>query len=58
MIVCDNIGDHLVGNLYVKFVHEDEAEKCMKGLSGRYYSGKLLKPEYSPVTDFRDTRCR
>lgn len=58
LIVCDNIGDHLVGNVYVKFTRENDAENCMKCLTGRYYAGKLIIPEYSPVTDFREARCR
>jgi len=58
LIVCDNIGDHLVGNVYVKFAKESDAENCMKCLTGRYYAGKLIIPEYSPVTDFREARCR
>ena len=50
MHVCDNIGDHLIGNTYVKFVSEDDAENVKKNISGRYYAGKLIIPEYSPVT--------
>ena len=50
MHVCDNIGDHLIGNTYVKFISEDDAEKVKKNISGRYYAGKLIIPEYSPVT--------
>ena len=34
-IICDNIGDHLVGNVYVKYANEDDAAACMKNLSGR-----------------------
>ena len=26
--------------------------------AGRYYSGKVITPEFSPVTDFRESRCR
>ena len=26
MNVCDNLGDHLVGNVYIKFRHETDAE--------------------------------
>jgi splicing factor U2AF subunit len=58
LIVTDNIGDHIIGNVYVKFVDEDDAAKAMKGLTGRYYAGKLIIPEYSPVTNFRDAKCR
>jgi splicing factor U2AF subunit len=56
--VCDNTGAHLVGNVYVKFEFEDDAEKATKALTGRFYGGRLLVPEYSPVTDFRESRCR
>ena len=58
MIVCDNLGDHLIGNVYVKFASEEQAESAMKSLSGKYYSGKPIVGEYSPVTDFRESRCR
>jgi splicing factor U2AF subunit len=58
IIVCDNLGDHLIGNLYVKFAAEEEAESAIKNLNGRYYSGKQIIGEYSPVTDFRESRCR
>lgn len=39
MVVCNNIGDHLLGNVYVKFTEEDYAESCRKALSGRLYNG-------------------
>jgi splicing factor U2AF subunit len=58
LIVCDNLGDHLIGNVYVKFGAEEEAENAYKGLNGRFYSGKAIVCEYSPVTDFRESRCR
>ena len=32
--------------------------EAVKTLSGRYYDGKALMPEYSPVTDFREAVCR
>ena len=31
MNVCDNLGDHLVGNVYVKFKREEDAEKVRIG---------------------------
>jgi splicing factor U2AF subunit len=58
LIVCDNLGDHLIGNVYVKFSEDEQAEEALKGLSGRYYSGRPIVGEYSPVTDFRESRCR
>ena len=56
--VCDNIGEHLLGNVYVKFYEEQDADKAFRGLNGRYYSGKQIKTEFSPVTDFNESRCR
>jgi len=56
--VMENLGEHMFGNVYVKFTNEEEAEKCLQGLNGRYYAGRLLSTEYSTVTEFRDARCR
>jgi splicing factor U2AF subunit len=58
MIVCDNLGDHLIGNVYIKFASEEQAESAMKSLGGKFYAGKPIIGEYSPVTDFRESRCR
>jgi len=58
MNVCDNIGDHLVGNVYAKFYREEDADKALKGLNGRFYGGRPIQAEFSPVTDFREARCR
>ena len=35
MNVCDNLGDHLVGNVYIKFRREEDAEKAAKELNNR-----------------------
>eukprot|EP01089_Gocevia_fonbrunei_P002874 TRINITY_DN1274_c0_g1_i1.p1 TRINITY_DN1274_c0_g1~~TRINITY_DN1274_c0_g1_i1.p1 ORF type:complete len:335 (+),score=75.46 TRINITY_DN1274_c0_g1_i1:298-1302(+) len=56
--VCDNIGPHLIGNVYVKFRHEEDADKALKGLTGRFYAGRPILCEFSPVTDFREACCR
>jgi splicing factor U2AF subunit len=56
IIVCDNLGEHILGNVYVKFTKEDYAINALKNLHGRYYSGKLILPEFSPVIDFRESR--
>ena len=37
VVVADNIGDHMIGNIYVKFQNEEQAAAAMKGLNGRYY---------------------
>ena len=58
LVVADNIGDHMIGNLYIKYQNEEQAEAAMKGMNGRYYSGRMIMAEYSPVTDFREAKCR
>jgi hypothetical protein len=46
MNVCDNLGDHLVGNVYVKFRYEEDAEKAVNDLNNRWYNGKLFLKHY------------
>jgi len=58
VMVCDNLGDHMLGNVYVKYCDEEDTEKAVVGLSGRFYAGRLVTAELSPVTDFREGRCR
>jgi len=58
MHVCDNLGEHMIGNVYAKFADEEEADEARQGLNGRYYAGQTLEVEFSPVTDFREARCR
>lgn len=58
LVTVDNIGDHMIGNAYVKYCSENAAQNALKGLTGRYYGGKLIEAEFSPVTDFREARCR
>lgn len=52
--VCDNLGDHMVGNVYAKFSDEEDAADALNVLNGRYYDGRKLEVEFSPVTDFRE----
>ena len=58
VVVADNIGEHMIGNVYVKYQSEEQAQAAMGGLNGRYYAGKVIVAEYSPVTDFREAKCR
>jgi splicing factor U2AF subunit len=39
--VCENLGDHLVGNVYAKFHKEEEAQEALMKLQGRFYGGTL-----------------
>jgi len=58
MNVCDNLGDHLVGNVYVKFHKEEDAEKAVNDLNNRWFNRQPVLSELSTVTDFREACCR
>lgn len=38
MIVADNIGEHMIGNLYIKFASEDQAEVALRTMTGKFYN--------------------
>ena len=42
LMVCDNIGDHMIGNTYIKYYNEDDAKRAKEGLSGRYYCNRVI----------------
>ncbi|KDP34367.1 hypothetical protein JCGZ_11250 [Jatropha curcas] len=56
--VCDNLADHMVGNVYVQFREEEHAANAHRNLSGRFYAGRPIIVDFSPVTDFREATCR
>jgi splicing factor U2AF subunit len=58
MIVCDNLGSHLNGNVIVKYKKEEEGIKAMGILSNQYYKGRPIMIDYSPATDFNKSICK
>lgn len=58
VVVCSNLGEHLLGNVYVKFYEEQSAEDAVNDLKGRFYDKRPILPEFSPVTNFREAKCR
>jgi len=56
--VNDNVCDHMVGNIYVKYFREEDADRALKALTGRFYAGRPVVAEFSPVTDFKEASCR
>ncbi|XP_031382762.1 splicing factor U2af small subunit B-like [Punica granatum] len=56
--ICDNIADHMVGNVYVQFREEEHAANALQNLTGRFYAGRPIIVDFSPVTDFREATCR
>ncbi|KAJ8574402.1 hypothetical protein K7X08_026207 [Anisodus acutangulus] len=47
-----------VGNVYVQFREEEQATNALKNLTGRFYAGRPIIVDFSPVTDFREATCR
>ena len=58
MNVLDNVAEHLVGNVYIKFRKEKDAEKAVESLNNRWFGGRPIYAELSPVTDFWEACCR
>lgn len=58
MNICDNLSEHLAGNTYVKFRYEEDAEKACSDLNERWFNGRPIYAELSPVTDFHEACCR
>ena len=58
IMVADNIGEHMLGNVYVKYASEEQAEGAFRNKNGKYYNYNQIRIEYSPVTDFREAKCR
>ena len=40
--VCDNVGDHLIGNVYARYEWETEAQAAVDALNNRWYAGTCL----------------
>ena len=40
IVVCDNTGDHLIGNVYARFKYEEDAQKAIDDLNSRWYAGR------------------
>jgi splicing factor U2AF 35 kDa subunit len=58
MHVCDNVGDHLIGNVYARYKYEEDAQRALDALNSRWYAARPVYAELSPVTDFREACCR
>ena len=58
LVVADNIGEHMIGNVYCKFATEEQAQSCYNSMNNKLYNQRTIVVEYSPVTDFREAKCR
>jgi splicing factor U2AF subunit len=48
----------ILGNCYVKFRFEEDSEKAVTDLNNRWFDGRAVYAELSPVTDFHEACCR
>ena len=54
--VCDNVGDHLIGNVYARYEWETEAQAAVDSCNERWYAGAsplfpspfYMRPDASP----------
>ena len=56
--IVDNLNEHLIGNVYVRFNDEASASKAFNALAGKYYQSNLVQEEYCPFTKITDGRCQ
>ena len=48
----------MIGHVYAKFSEEEEAADALNVMNGRYFDGRRMEVEFSPVTDFREaSKC-
>ena len=57
MQVCCNWEPHLRGNVYVQFATEEEGSKAYTSFNGRWYAGKQLVCQYTPVNKWKGAIC-
>ncbi|XP_051871270.1 U2 small nuclear ribonucleoprotein auxiliary factor 35 kDa subunit-related protein 2 [Pristis pectinata] len=55
--VSCNYEPHLRGNVYVQYQKEEECQQAFALFNGRWYAGKQLQCEFSPVTRWKTAIC-
>lgn len=58
LLVCENRSMHLTGNVYVRFRTERQAQKACDNFNTRWYGGRPIYCELSPLTNFSEALCR
>mmetsp|Transcript_6780 Transcript_6780/g.11399 ORF Transcript_6780/g.11399 Transcript_6780/m.11399 type:complete len:107 (+) Transcript_6780:334-654(+) len=48
----------MIGNVYIKYATEEQAQDCFTAMQGKLYNDLPIQAEFSPVTDFREAKCR
>lgn len=55
--VCRNLEPHLRGNVYVQYHSVEEAQRARTLLNGRWYAGRPVSCEFSPVERWQTAVC-
>ncbi|XP_078613372.1 uncharacterized protein LOC144883038 isoform X2 [Branchiostoma floridae x Branchiostoma japonicum] len=55
--VCCNHEPHLRGNVYVQYEREEDCLEAIRKFHGRFYAGKQLTCEMTPVTSWKSAIC-
>ncbi|CAH1244764.1 ZRSR2 [Branchiostoma lanceolatum] len=55
--VCCNHEPHLRGNVYVQYDREEDCLEAIKKFHGRFYAGKQLTCEMTPVASWKSAIC-
>lgn len=56
--VVSNLGEHLLGNVYIRFEDTNDAAAVVKKLGSTRFNDIILLPELSPVVDFANGCCK
>ncbi|KAL7697261.1 U2 splicing auxiliary factor [Lotmaria passim] len=56
--VVSNLGDHLLGNVYIRFEDPQVAARIVRELRGKKLNQIIVLPELSPVTNFAEACCK
>jgi hypothetical protein len=57
IVVLDNLGPHLIGNTYIQFRSQADAERCVQLWENRSYRAHTFKPALCNISDFSNARC-
>lgn len=58
LLISGNLCEHLLGNVYVMYENLENAIAAYNNLRGRYYGGRPIDVQFSPVFNFNAAVCR
>lgn len=57
-IINDSFYILFMYSVVIQYRYEEDAEKAVNDLNNRWFNGRPIHAELSPVTDFREACCR